>query len=104
MLDEAVAATLELESYLTPKLTIARVEVGTLQEEETTIGVVSSPRTDKDSLTTLVDKLINRMDKLKMSYSESETGRQWGRTSYQEREPRRGYRQSCHWGDMLEIQ
>ena len=92
-LDEAVAGTLELESYLTPKLTVASVEVETPQEEQTAIGAVSS--NEKDSLTTLVEKLINRIDRLELNYSGVEAGlsRQRGRTNDQERRPRRGYRE-----------
>ena len=59
-LDEAMTATLELESYLSPKMTVASVETG-----EAVIGVVSQ----KDNLTTFVEKLMDRMEKIELSHA-----------------------------------
>ena len=48
MLDEAVAATLELESYLTPKMVVARVEMEAPEDEQTAIGAVSNHKSERD--------------------------------------------------------
>ncbi len=67
-LDAAVSATLELESYLSPRATVANVTGAELKEEATTgqVGAVS-PSISDPKLVTLVEKLIDRVEKLEAS-------------------------------------
>ena len=70
-LDAAVSATLELESYLSPRATVANItgaEQAELEEEATTgqVGAVSPSMSDQ-KLVTLVEKLLDRVEKLETS-------------------------------------
>ncbi len=66
-LDGAVAATLELESYLSPKLTVASVDSFPTEVEQENISAVSQVSNDK-----LATMLVNRFDKFEASYSQQE--------------------------------
>lgn len=86
-LDAAVSATLELESYLNPKALTATVEID--QTEPThPVGAVSNSRSSMtdQALTTLVEKLIDRVEKLEASTVESQ--KEW--TASTPGRPRRG--------------
>ena len=73
-LDEAVAATLELESYLSPKLatapSVSTVSPSPQEPEQAGISAVSQASNDK--LLSMFEQLVSRFDKLEAAYS---TGR-----------------------------
>ena len=64
-LDAAIAATLELESYLSHKAVISSVK----EEESTDNGQVGAVSISNDRLVTLVEKLIKRVEKLEVGRS-----------------------------------
>ena len=79
-LDDAVTATLELELYLTPKLTVASVGEQQSGEELATIGAVSGVKSGlpESKIVTMFEKLLDRVEKLEQrgsSQSQSQ-GRQ----------------------------
>ena len=87
-LDVAVAATLELESYLSPKLAlVSSVEAPPRESEQRNIGVVSHVSHDK--LAAMFEKLVDRFDKLEASYSQ--TGRSGVYRGRQEAPTQQGY-------------
>ena len=63
-----MTATLELESYQTRRMTVASVETESTMAEEAVSGVVSP----NDNVTTLVEKLMDRVEKIELAH----TGRQ----------------------------
>ena len=65
-LDAAIAATLELESYLSHKAVVSSVK----EEESTDNGQVGAVSVSNDKLFTLVEKLIKRVEKLEVGRSD----------------------------------
>ena len=63
-LDAAVSSTLELESYLSPKMSAAVSSVGVepIEKDSASIGSVSSVSNDK--LLNLIEKLVDRVERL----------------------------------------
>lgn len=71
-LDAAIAATLELESYLSP----CKVPVSSVTEEDSqVVSAVSYNKFSNDKLVTLVERLVDRVEKLEVNNSQANTGR-----------------------------
>ena len=77
-LDAAIAATLELESYLSHKAVVPSVK-----EESTDNGQVGAVSVSNDKLVTLVERLIKRVKKLEVGRSDG-IGKQLTRRGCQE--------------------
>ena len=93
ILDAAVAATLELESYLPQKLTsVSSVEVVPVEEDlkQATINVVNQGSDDK--LVAMFEKLSDRFDKLEAAYSQKGDQRYSGRGGHSRQPDQRGHR------------
>lgn len=75
-LDDAVTATLEMESYVSPK--IGSLPISGVQEDEPVAAAVSA----QDKLTSLVEKLVERIEKL-----ENGGGRYRPPPNYERRRP-----------------
>ena len=83
-LDAAVTATLELESYLSPKmLTVARVELEPAEREPVSCGAVTHKPTSisNEQVVSLVEKLIEKVERLEAVHSPTPRHK----TSYQSR-------------------
>ena len=78
-LDAAIAATLELESYLSHEAVVSSVK----EEESTDSGQIGAVSVSYSKLVTLVEKLINRVEKLEVGRSDS-IGKQLTRRGCQE--------------------
>ena len=65
-LDAAIAATLDLETYQNHKAVLSSVK----EEESTDNGQIGAVSVPNDKLVTLVEKLINREEKLELGRSE----------------------------------
>lgn len=63
-LDAAISATLELESYLSPKMTVASVEATTQEEEQSHSSVSTVSQVSNDKLAVMFERLVDRFDKL----------------------------------------
>ena len=75
-LDAAVSATLEMESYMTPKVTVSSVEVPPSEQEPPSVGAVSNTtHVPNDKLVSMLEKLVDRLDKLETSRSGDERRR-----------------------------
>ena len=75
-LDAAVSATLEMESYMTPKVTVSSVEVPPSEQEPPSVGAVSNTtHVSNDKLVSMLEKLVDRLDKLETSRSGDERRR-----------------------------
>ena len=90
-IDAAIAATLELESYLTP----CKVPVSSIMEEDPQpVGAVSYSKSSNDKLVTLVEKLVDRVEKLEVNNYQVHTG---GRA------PWRGRQGATNWQEEKSI-
>ena len=78
-MDAAIAATLELESYLSHKTVVSSVK----EEESTDNGQVGAVSVSNDMLVALVEKLIERVEKLEVGRSD-DIGKQLTRRGCQE--------------------
>ena len=88
-LDAAIAATLELESYLSHKAIVSSVK-----EESTDNGQVGAVSVSNDKLVTLVEKLIKRVEKLEVGRFDG-IGKQLTRRGCQENGgARQGWREN----------
>ena len=76
--DAAVSATLELESYLSPKMAVASVETAPGEERQSSINAVSHGSNDR--LAVMFEKLVERFAKLETAYLQKEGNRPYGRT------------------------
>ena len=63
ILDDAVAATIELESYLSPKMTVVALDTESASQEPADVGAVSQVHHDK--LKFMFEQLVGQLDKLK---------------------------------------
>lgn len=104
-LDEAVTATLELESYLTPAPTtgaVAGVEAEEVKPKQEMTSVAAVTKADTDNLGALMQKLMNRMDKIETAQSEREWGprrqRPWNDTR-----PPRAPREATRGSHLLDM-
>ena len=68
-LDDAVSATLEMESYLGPKFDVAEVFTQSREREETVASVAP------DTTLTMMKQLLERMEKMEMKLSTMEEGK-----------------------------
>ena len=89
-LDAVVSATLELESYLSPKMAVASVETAPGEEGQSSINAESHGSNDR--LAVMFEKLVERFDKLETAYLQKEGNRPYGRTGgFDSRPSQRGY-------------
>ena len=89
-LDTAIAATLEMESYLIHKAVVSSVK----EEESTDNGQVGVVSVSNDKLVTLVEKLIKSVEKLEVGRSDG-IGKQLTRRGCQENGgARQGWREN----------
>ena len=88
-LNAAIAATLELESYLSHKAVVSSVK-----EESTDNGQVGAVSVSNDKLVTLVEKLIKRVEKLEVGRSDGIDKQLTGRGCQENGGARQGWREN----------
>ena len=68
--EEAVTATLELESYLTPSSGPGRVAQVEVEEPSAQEAIVAAVKSQQDAMLDLMSKLVERLEKLEAQDSD----------------------------------